>query len=103
VVVAGYDFGVIRPTLQYSSAKNNSTDTSKGMSLGATAPLGAGRLKAVVARLDPAGPDNNTTKFGVGYEYFLSKRTSLHADIGSGKTDNQSRTTGFESGIKHTF
>jgi hypothetical protein len=45
----------------------------------------------------------DTTKFGLGYQYFLSKRTSVHADVGMARTEGVSRTTGFEAGIKHTF
>jgi len=103
VLTGWYDLGPIRPMLQVTSAKNVSTETSKSFVIGATAPIGAGRLKAVVASFDPAGSNNNTKKVGLGYEYFLSKRTSVHADVGSGKTQNQTRTTGIESGLKHTF
>ena len=45
----------------------------------------------------------NTIKFGLGYQYFLSKRTSVHTDVGTAKTEGVSRTTGVEAGIKHTF
>lgn len=40
---------------------------------------------------------------GLGYEYFLSKRTSAHADVGTAKTEGVSRTSGVEAGIKHIF
>lgn len=104
VVLTGhYDFGPIRPILQYAQGKNVSTAYSRSFLVGATAPVGLGRLKMVAAQLDPAGADNTTRKFGLGYEYFLSKRTSVHADVGTGKTTNLSRTTGFEAGIKHVF
>ncbi len=103
VVTAHYDFGVIRPIVQFAQGKNNSTERSRSFVLGATAPVGGGRLKVVAANLDPAGPDNKINKFGLGYEYPLSKRTSLHADIGTGKTTNLSRTTGYEAGLKHVF
>jgi predicted porin len=103
VLTGTYDFGFVKPILQVASAKNVSTLTSKSFVVGATAPLGGGVLKVVAASLDPAGADNNTKKFGVGYEYFLSKRTSVHADFGTGKTQNRTRTSGFESGLKHTF
>ncbi|CAN5354586.1 porin [soil metagenome] len=103
VVTGTYDFGPIKPILQYTTAKNVSTVTSKSYTVGATAPLAAGFVKAVASRYDPAGANNTTTKVGLGYEYFLSKRTSLHADVGSGKTQGLTRTTGFEAGMKHQF
>lgn len=115
-----YDFGVVRPIASYSAGNNNvagNPDTRTYL-IGATAPLGQGRVRTVVARYDAAVGQNfnatnpllpqlsggqNTTKFGLGYEYFLSKRTSVHADVGTGRTDGLSRTTGVESGLKHSF
>jgi predicted porin len=115
-----YDFGFVRAIASYSVGNNNvagNPDTRTYL-VGATAPLGAGRLKAVAARYDAAVGQNfnaantllppltggqNTTKFGLGYEYFLSKRTSVHADAGTASTEGVSRTTGFEAGIKHAF
>lgn len=116
-----YDFGFIRPTVSYAQGQNNVSNNprTKTMLIGATAPLGLGRMKMVVARYDAAPGQNfnaanallpqtltkgeDTVKLGLGYEYYLSKRTSLHADIGTAKTQSVSRTTGIESGIKHAF
>jgi predicted porin len=111
VIGAAYDLGVVRPIVSYSRGHNSQAATattafnakSTAYLIGATAPVGPGRLKAVVARLDPAGPNNNTTKVGVGYEYALSKRTSVHADVGTAKTQVLTRATGVEAGIKHVF
>lgn len=141
-VGAAYDFGVVRPIVYYTESRLpasggavgtiaaypagvpaglpavGSEVKSKAYFVGATAPLGNGRLKAVVAKFDAGAGINfngsntslpadysgkNTTKVGVGYEYFLSKRTSVHADVGSAKTQTYSRTTGVEAGIKHVF
>lgn len=125
-----YDFGFIRPIASVSQGKNNlpSNAASKAYLVGATMPLGGGRLKAVVGRYDPAIGINpnvansiapppgvlagslptytagqSTLKVGLGYEYFLSKRSSVHADIGSAKTQAFTRTTGVEVGVKHVF
>jgi len=115
-----YDFGFVRPIASYSVGNNNvagNPDTRTYL-IGATAPLGQGRLRTVVARYDAAAGQNfnatnpslpqltggqNTTKFGLGYQYALSKRTSVHADMGTAKTEGLSRTTGVETGIKHIF
>jgi predicted porin len=127
-VALAYDFGVVRPIVNYGRGRNGTSHNAiKTMLVGATAPLGAGRLKAVAARYDAAVGVNanganftgapapatgflpanlgghNTTKFGLGYEYFLSKRTSVHADVGTAKTQTFSRTTGVEAGVKHVF
>jgi predicted porin len=115
-----YDFGFVRAIASYAVGNNNvagNPDTRTYL-IGATAPIGAGRLKAVVARYDAAVGQNfnaantllpqlsagqDTTKLGLGYEYFLSKRTSVHADAGTATTEGLSRTTGIEAGIKHVF
>lgn len=115
-----YDFGFVRPIASYSVGNNNvagNPDTRTYL-IGATAPLGQGRMRTVVGRYDAAVGQNfnaanpslprltagqDTTKFGLGYEYFLSKRTNVHVDVGTAKTEGLSRTTGFEAGIKHSF
>ena len=115
-----YDFGFVRSIASYSVGNNNvagNPDTRTYL-IGATAPLGQGSMRTVVARYDAAVGQNfnaanpllpqltggqNTTKFGLGYQYFLSTRTSMHADVGTAKTDGVSRTTGVEAGIKHIF
>ena len=115
-----YDFGFVRPIVSYSAGNNNvaANPYTRTYLIGATAPLGQARMKTVAARYDAAVGQNfnaanpflpqltggqNTTKFGLGYEYFLSKRTSAHADVGTAKTEGVSRTTGVEAGIKHVF
>lgn len=98
-----YDFGVIKPYLSYAVARNNSNQDSKSYLIGFTAPVGVGRVKAMVGMLNPAGANNTTKKVGLAYEYFLSKRTNLHVDLAAAKTDRLSRAKGFEFGIKHLF
>ncbi|WP_119156814.1 porin [Caldimonas tepidiphila] len=129
VVTVAYDFGVVRPSLMYAKARNPNnalaptapaTGAIEGDAwvLGATAPLGSGVLKVGYGVLDnPAGTfvgadaapaaslatTVETKKFGVGYQYNLSRRTSVHADVGVAKGDGLSRTHGFEVGVKHVF
>ena len=101
--MAAYDLGMIRPIVSYSVATINTLDITD-FTIGATAPMGAnGVLKLVYASMNPDGANNNTKKFGIGYQYNLSKRTSLHVDLGSGKTDGLTRLTGYEAGVKHVF
>jgi len=115
-----YDFGFVRPIVSYAVGNNNvaGNPDTRTYFIGATAPLGQGRLRTILGRYDAAVGQNfnaanpslpqltggqNTTKFGLGYEYFLSKRTSVHADVGTAKTEEVSRTNGLEAGLKHTF
>jgi predicted porin len=106
-----YDLGVAKLIGYYASAKIGAlgAQSSKMFSLGAVAPVGPGNVKAMYYRVNPDGPNNNSTKFGLGYDYALSKRTGLYADVGIGKADQPLPTGGTVSsnayafGVKHTF
>jgi len=83
---ASYDFGVVKPMVVVQSEK---IDGRTGVpefklntySIGATAPLGAGLLRAGVSRYDVKDSNNDANKFAIGYVYNLSKRTAVYADI----------------------
>jgi len=114
-----YDLGVVKPMLYYARAKvtNPVTGraaglTNKFLSLGVLAPVGPGNIKAAYYRLTPdgatpltaaAGPGRET-KFSVGYDYPLSKRTNLYADAATArKSGNFSNNNVYAFGVKHTF
>lgn len=101
-----YNFGIAKVIGYYARGKTNAgNDTNKTIELAATANLGNGVLKAAWARLDPQGNDNNVTKIGLGYNYFLSKRTNLYADFGRGTSSVAGVTSNsaYALGLKHTF
>lgn len=108
LIGAAYDFGMVRPALTLTRSTMAGVD-HRNISLAATAPLGKGTLKFALARLDPQGEANNTSRFGLGYEYPLSKRTSIYADVGSADQQGsaagveRTRTTAFDFGLKHNF
>ena len=103
VLTLAYDFGFVRAMTSYSASRANTVNLTHGFTLGATAPVGAGRVKLVYGRLDPSGDDNDTNKFGIGYDYFLSKRTNLYANAGTAKTQLKTRASGFDVGLRHAF
>jgi predicted porin len=104
IAAAAYDLGFIKPIIGYSRNRPAVGGNVKDMNVGFTAPIGAvGIAHFSAARLDPAGGGNNLTKFALGYEHNLSKRTSLYADIATGKQQNLSRTNGFDLGVTHRF
>ena len=94
-----------------------------GVMLGATAPLGAGTLYAVVGYNDYESTvsfeedgkvEFDTVQFGVGYQYPLSKRTYVYtaagytkasADFKDGgeKYSPETKTTEVVAGIVHNF
>jgi predicted porin len=101
-----YNFGVAKVIVYAARGKTNAgNDSNKVVELAGTANLGPGVLKAAVARLDPQGTDNTLTKFGLGYNYFLSKRTNLYLDYGHAKSEAAGVTnnSAFGLGVKHTF
>ena len=123
-LAAHYDFGVAKVMAYYARAKVASAtnghgvggplESNKVFSLGVLAPVGPGNLKAAVLRLDPQGNNanggsNQTTKYAVGYDYALSKRSFIYGDVGltrGGVTTGASQLTNnntFALGVKHTF
>jgi predicted porin len=110
-----YDLGFIKPMFHVGSAKTGLLPNkikSRDIMLGLTAPIGPGKLKVAVDRLDGDTSAGNTsltnsqrTKFGIGYDYPLSKRTNVYADFGQGKSQFAGATVNRAAavGMKHTF
>jgi predicted porin len=101
-----YDFGPVKPILSMSQTEVAGVKKSF-YSIGATAPLGAGELKAVYAsahpRLFPTPLAPSTKKFAVGYHYPLSKRTKVYTDLATAKAEGFTRATGFDVGLQVSF
>lgn len=86
--------------------------------LGATIPVGAGRIMAsYIRRQDRTDAHQNANQFAIGYEYSMSKRTTLYTaysrinnDNGAGYTVGNSGDItagsgdhGTSFGVRHTF
>jgi predicted porin len=71
--------------------------------IGALTPIGGGNLKTGYIRVNPKGGDNLIQKFGIGYDYFLSKRTRVYADAGYAKEDRQTNNKIIALGMRHDF
>lgn len=102
LVGGGYDFGVATPTFSYAKAKGGLNGDAKSFSLGVKVPVSFGRVYAQVGKYMPAS-GLDSTMFGAGTEYSLSKRTALYTNVGSAKQDGRTRSTAIDFGIKHTF
>ena len=105
-----YNLGFVKLMGYYAQSKTTNpitlvsgADKNKAFSLGATAPLGSGLVKAMYYRVDPQGANNNRSKIGLGYDYALSKRTGLYADLGVARGDNVTNNNAYAFGVKHTF
>lgn len=106
-----YNLGFVKPMFYYAKSKSGAlgVDDNKVYLLSASAPLGNGLLKVGFSRISfESGVEDSHTKVGLGYNYNLSKRTNLYADVGSATgrsaagTEGQ-RSTAYAFGIRHTF
>ena len=135
---ASYDFGMVKAFAELSQFKLASgiattiVDNSKvnGLLIGATAPIGAGLIRASfsTARVSLPGADPRADKFALGYVHNLSKRTALYAtyahvnnknfganvpgisaNAGTGSSPlaygagTPSSSNGYDFGIRHAF
>lgn len=102
---AHYDLGMVKPIFYYAQGKtgtNGSVEASTWM-LGATAPLAGGTVKFMYYDLDSDVNSNDRSKFGLGYNYPLSKRTNLYADFGQAKQTGRTNNSAYALGVKHVF
>ena len=69
--------------------------------LGLNVPVGAGVIKAAYGT-NKVGGVTGAQKVGLGYHYFMSKRTMLYVDVAH---DNKAakNKSGMDFGIRHTF
>lgn len=99
-----YDFKVVKAFLTYGQAKNNLTDArSKTASVGASIPLGTGKILAAYAQTRDSGLDKTRRTATIGYEYPLSKRTNLYANLMNDRITGASNGTSFGLGARHQF
>jgi predicted porin len=112
-VALHYDLGILKLIGYYAQSETNlgRDENHMGM-IGATAPVAGGLIKAAYAIQDPAGGNNKIKKFSLGYNYPLSRRTNLYADLGLAKQDGRnpaagnrefSRNSAYQFGVKHVF
>ncbi len=109
-----YDLGVAKLFAQTNKTKVDGAKDIKGGLFGATAPVGAGTVRAAMS--STAQGDVKSNQFALGYVYSLSKRTDLYATYASVKnkggaavalngsvTEANGKSTGYDFGVKHSF
>jgi predicted porin len=109
-----YDLGVAKLFAQTNKTKIDGAKDIKGGLFGATAPVGAGTVRASMS--NTAQGDVKSNQFALGYVYSLSKRTDLYATYASVKnkggaavalngsvTAANAKSTGYDFGVKHSF
>lgn len=101
---AAYDFKAVKPYLSYGQAEaDNAPGKAKTLQIGASAPLGAGKLLASWAKTELSASDLDRKTLTVGYDYNLSKRTDVYAMFMNDKITNQDTGNSFGVGIRHRF
>jgi predicted porin len=100
-----YNLGFMRPMIYVAQGKTdaNGKTQAKVVMLGTTAVLGQGLLKAMIYRLDSEDNSRDRSKFGLGYNYAMSKRTTVYADVGLARQTGLTNNTAYALGVKHTF
>jgi predicted porin len=99
---AKYNFGMATLLVQYEKGDISATVDVDRYSISAIVPMGAGAFKVGYM----SWSDENTKKFGVGYDYNLSKRTQLYTNVGKLSGSAPSATAKkamFDVGIWHKF
>jgi predicted porin len=102
-----YDVGFVKGFLTYGQTKTKITDVKqKTATVGASAPIGAGKLLVAYAntkRTSDLLADAKRNTVSVGYDYFLSKRTDLYAVVMYDKITSYDSGTSFGLGVRHRF
>lgn len=120
VVGASYDFGSFMLQGQYSETDQGAL-THKVANIGGSVKLGAGKLIGTFARAGGVA-GAKADLIGVGYDYSLSKRTTLYTTLarmdnkdagivtfslggasGAALAVGTGNSTGYEVGIRHSF
>jgi predicted porin len=115
-----YDFGLAKLYANYLQQKAPN-DKQTNIMLGLSVPVGAGVIKASVARSDRSGPGvdaDDATQLAIGYVHWLSKRSAVYGTwskirnkgnaayvVTDALKDPQAGASsrGFQVGISHNF
>lgn len=82
-------------------ADHNGID-ARGWTLGSKIESGPGFIKVAYSRDTTDNAPTNKV-FGLGYQYFMSKRTSFYTDVAHKKSGSADAINAFDAGINHTF
>ena len=104
MVGGSYDFGAAKAYLTTGSAKSQVTAlTTKTNSLGASIPVGAGKIEAGYANTKVSGGGNTRSTLTVGYDYSLSKLTDVYFMVMNDRITTFSSGTSVGLGIRKNF
>ncbi|WKB53701.1 porin [Eleftheria terrae] len=103
VVGGSWDLGMAKLLGGFGTGKDAKGDKRRAWIVGAAAPLASGELRLAYSKLETKDPDQDlSSKFGIGYHYPLSKRTTVYVDVANDSEAKEDKT-GVDFGIKHNF
>ncbi|MDR7333531.1 porin [Roseateles asaccharophilus] len=98
-----YDFGAVKLFGQYAKAENLTRRVDyKIYEVGASVPIGAGKLLAQYGEISPSAGAGRKT-WTVGYDYWLSKRTDVYLVGMSDKIEGLAAGNSVSLGMRHRF
>ncbi|RMX08606.1 porin [Corticibacter populi] len=108
MIGGAYDFKFVKAFLSYGAADDMAIDGDDAgtLQVGASVPLGAGKLLASYAQTnyDPgASSDLKRKTLSVGYDYPFSKRTDLYTVVMHDRFTGTNSGTSYAVGLRHNF
>lgn len=102
-LAGAYDFGAAKGFAQFTRVDNDTSGRKYDITgIGATVPVGAGRVLAQWGQIDPdVGAKRKT--ISLGYDHFLSKRTDVYAVYMNDKLTGTGTGNNFGVGFRHRF
>jgi predicted porin len=103
-----YDLKFAKPMFSYHDGKRANNEWSSYV-VGLTAPLGTGELRAAYSAVEQnTGGSVENTKFAVGYDYPLSRRTAAYGTFSRDTSQTAAgvkrpTANGVEIGFRHNF
>ncbi len=99
-----YDFSVAKAFLSYGqSSTDGSDEKAKTAQVGASVPLGSGKVLASYAQTKLTLADISRKTFTVGYDYELSKRTDVYVMLMNDRITSRESGNSFGAGVRHRF
>ena len=99
-----YDFTIAKAFLSYGqSDEDNSNAKAKTAQVGASVPLGGGKVLASYAQTKLQPVDQSRKTFTVGYDYNLSKRTDAYLMVMHDRITSYESGNSIAAGIRHRF
>ncbi|HYD93842.1 MAG TPA: porin [Noviherbaspirillum sp.] len=107
MVGGSYDLKAVKLFATYGQTSHNIDVEDQTLSLGATVPMGQGKIQAAWAQTKREGtafgPDQKRNTASVGYDYDLSKRTDVYAVYMNDRITGTNNGNSFGVGVRHRF